>query len=218
MRNQRRDSPQRFLEQWENASGALPQGPFKYDLEIIRAIEEQNAALKAFAVRHPFSPEQLAELRRHKITQGQEHEVFVPERPRAGSLVWKVTKPDRWGLRRATPREYLIRLARLDANSNTDIRVKGVATAPNGDPLLVTTMRYVRGTHPDGALLDARLQAAGWEPTREKDYPTIATYRHKTDDTLMLDAHRLNFILTTSGHLVPIDIIFIGLGRFDVRI
>lgn len=134
---------------------------------------------------------------------GAEHEVSIPNKARSGSRVWKVTRPDRWGLRRATPLEYLRRLDRFGQMSATNVRVEGIAVE-NGRPLLVHTMDYIFGEHPIG--LHERLVAEGWEIAA--DLQQMLSYQHKADGTLMRDAHPKNFIVTPANRLVPIDVIF----------
>jgi hypothetical protein len=213
--NPRTNSPQRFLELWEEFSGPLLDGPFQSDLELIKAIEVQEDALRAYATKRRFAKRRLATLRRQRDAGGHEHEVYVPENAKESGIVWKVTRSGRWGLVRATPREYLRRLDRLDKNSGTNIRVAGVALSENSVPLLVTSMAYIPGVHPNGHHLDRRLRDEGWELVNDPDQ--MQTYRLKSDGTLMRDAHPRNFVLTSGGYLVPIDVIFVGEGKFHTH-
>jgi len=205
MANPRAYPPKLFLKKWEEFSGPLPDGPFANDLELVNARIAQEDALKDFAQQQPFPPEELAKLRQQRASGGQEHEVFVPLKGRRGSRVWKVTRPDRWGLIRATPLEYARRLDRFDQLSGTHVLIEGIAIDQNL-PLLVTTMDFILGDHPEGQTIHNRLLAEGWETAPDPD--GMMSYRHKIDRTLMRDAHPKNFILTAGGLLVPIDVIF----------
>ena len=206
MSDSRAYSPKLFAASWIEFSGAQQEGPFGTDSELIAAIHEQERALLQFANVHPFSGAQLAELRMQGSIGGAEHEVFVREAAMGESRVWKLTKKGRWGLLRATPLEYLLRLDQLDQSSGTDIRVEGVVVDTSGLPLLVTSMDYVHGEHPSPAALDQLLHGQGWEKLFDPDQ--MLSYRHKTDGIVMRDAHSKNFILMQSGALVPIDVIF----------
>jgi hypothetical protein len=142
----------------------------------------------------PFSTEEVVELRKHGSVGGAEHEVFVPETLKDGPLVWKFTRPGRWGLIRATPLEYLLRLERLNKVSGTHILIQGIAITSDDIPIIVSSMDYVHGRHPQGSELHKRLCNEGWELISDPD--NMLSYRHKVDGTVMRDAHAKNFILT----------------------
>jgi hypothetical protein len=195
--------PKLFVEKWDKYSGPLPDGPYADDNELVYTCRVQERALMDFAMTCPFPSERLAQLRRGRAAGGAEHEVFVPVRGRVGSRVWKITRRDRWGLRRATPLEYLRRLERFDMVSQTRVRVAGIAV-DNGMPLLVTSMDFILGSHPPD--LHDRLLQLGWETIVDPDQ--MLSYHHAEDGIVMRDAHPKNFILTPKGSLVPIDVIF----------
>lgn len=199
-------SPKLFIAAWQKVCGPFQKGPFQSDSSLIAAIHEQESALLEFAKECPFSASQIAELRQHGSVGGAEHEVFVPENIDGNPLVWKVTRPGRWGLIRATPVEYLERLELLDLASGTNIMVEGIGTVQHGQPIIVTSMAYVHGRHPGAAALDKRLRSEGWQSIADPDQ--MLSYRHKIDGTVMRDAHPKNFILTKAKSLVPIDVIF----------
>jgi hypothetical protein len=179
----------------------------------------QERALLDFAKHHPFSPKRLAGLRKRRAASGQEHEVFLPARKVLEARVWKVTRQNargetRWGIKGDTPREYLVRLDRLDVYSNTHILIEGIAIEYEA-PLLVTSMDYVAGAHASSVELDRMLRDQGWviDPT-DADF---LTYRLEKDGLRMRDAHAKNIIVTPARKLVPIDVIFEGGTRVDVR-
>lgn len=220
MANSEAHPPKQFLELWENHVGPLPRGPFRSDGERVEAMILQEEALLDFAKQYPFSPEQLVALRRRREAQGQEHEVFLPVSKGSEARVWKVTRQiargeTRWGIKGDTPREYLVRLDRLDSASNTHILVEGIAIE-HGAPLLVTSMDYVEGSHVSPAELDRLLRASGWE--RDDTDRDFLSYRLDPDGLRMRDAHAKNIIVTPAGKLVPIDVIFDGVVRIDARV
>ena len=103
MGNPRAYPPKLFIKRWEKFSGPLIDGPYASDDQLVDACIAQEKALKDFAQKQPFPLERLTELRQGRAAGGAEHEVFIPERKQSGSRVWKITRRDRWGLRRATP-------------------------------------------------------------------------------------------------------------------
>lgn len=95
MGNPRAYSPKLFIKRWDKFSGPLIDGPYADDLELVSARIAQEEALMDFAQIQPFPAERLAALRQGRAAGGQEHEVFIPERGRSGSRVWKITRRDR---------------------------------------------------------------------------------------------------------------------------
>lgn len=202
MGNPRPYPPKLFIKRWEGFSGPLIDGPYADDAKLVDACIAQEAALMDFAQQKPFPIERLVELRFGRAAGGAEHEVFIPKKKRSGSRVWKITRNGRWGLKRATPLEYLRRLDRFDRFSGTKIRVEGIAVEDN-TPTLVTTMDFILGVHPEN--LHERLLNEGWIVTPDPDQ--MLSYKHKAYGIVMRDAHAKNFILTAANRLVPIDVI-----------
>jgi len=143
-------------------------------------------------------------LRENSPAGGAEHEVFVPEGSR---YVWKITRPNRWGLISATAMEYLERLEVLNEVSGTDILIEGVAVTNVGVPSLVTSMAFVPGVHPDSSELHSQLAEEGWELIPDPDQ--MLGYRQSESGVVMRDAHPKNFIKTGNNLLVPVDVIFV---------
>lgn len=206
MRNPSAYPPELFRTRWIEEWGPFARGPYSSDTALIAALVEQESALKAFASGDGFEPKRLQEFAFDRVAGGAEHEVYLPTGAGPHAYVWKITHADRWGLIRATPIEYLDRLALLDKASGTNIRVEGVAINSNGQPRLVTSMNYVHGVHPSGPKLAERLKIEGWEQVFDPDQ--MLSYRHVTSLVTMRDAHPKNFIVTRRDALVPIDVIF----------
>ena len=210
MRTPIADSPERFESRWIAHCGPQPEGPFGSQRALVEAILAQECALMRFAQVRPFSVAQVAKLRLRSSPGGAEHEVFLPPFKRAvsGARVFKITKSPRWGLKTATPLEYLRRMQRLSDDAGVDVKVEGIACEDN-TPKLVTSMDYVVGVHPSSGQLHDLLSAMGWDTAYDPD--GLLAYKHKESGTLMRDAHPKNLILTPTGKLVPIDVIFTDL-------
>ena len=185
---------------------AVPVSPFPNDLALVNEIIRQETALAAFAPQCPITADHLRKLQRHRVAGGAEHEVFIYK---SHTRVWKQTNQGRWGFKRATPKDYLLRLSALTQYAGElDILVKGLALDEKGFPSIITSMAYVDGYHPQPLELADKLKNDGWELIG--DSTGLLVYRHRTEGVILRDAHPGNFIVAAEGKYVPIDVAIEG--------
>jgi hypothetical protein len=131
------------------------------------------------------------------IDAGTEHDVF---RHAATGRAWKITHPGRWQSRSDPPSEYLKNLQRLNViAAPLDICIEGILAAQE-EPLIVSSMEWINGDHPDNAWFQREMESRGWSPTG------LTSFAHQKSQVIIRDAYRDNFILTPHARLIPIDL------------
>lgn len=191
-----------------------------FDREFVRS--EQRERLIRWADEHGFltTPESGQEAYRGLLhasdwISGNEHTVVLaPEEAR----VFKITHTDRFGkayprvaglavYREATPLEYLTRLLLCNHAFGDDLRLEQVLLDENRAVRVVTSQPIIVGTHPLEADLHRQLYADGFEPLEAVDgVPTTKDWFRLAERVLIFDAHNGNYIQTTEGLIIPIDI------------
>lgn len=197
--------PAEFVAKWQEAEASARQGSLDTELARVDAIIAQEQALLRFGNPAEGNPLVATLIREGKeFPGGQEHRVFLFSRDH---LV-KVTHPGRYGFIRDTPLDYLFRLDNLARLSpELDLRILGAAKLAEL-PSIISIMKRIRGRHPSPQELERILEEQGWEPYIEPSAvrAEMLAYRHPELNATMWDAHNENFILTTNGKLIPIDV------------
>jgi hypothetical protein len=138
-------------------------------------------------------------------TKGSEHYVV---RYRAGgeTRVLKATIPGKYGRFEYTPTIYLKSLTLLNKFvPSLEIRLHGIRVAADAKPSLVTSMHYIKGSHPHPKEIEKYLFPLGWENFH--DNSETLDFRHPTLRQIIRDAHPRNWVREKgTGGLVPIDI------------
>ena len=146
---------------------------------------------------------------------GNEHTVVVKPDVRR---VIKLTHPDRFGkaypricgrtvYQEATPLEYLVRWMVCNEAFGDEVRLEQVMLDQNDAVRVVISQPSVFGIHPEAEDLHRHLFEQGFEPMEAVDgTPTTNDWFRAADRILIFDAHNGNYIQTTDGFIVPIDI------------
>jgi len=130
---------------------------------------------------------------------GFEHDVYFPG---DGERVVKATKRNTYGIMGdQTPASYLRRQALLNHLwPELDFRFHGIAKTPGERRTGMTSMRRIRGAHPEPTKLVEWLKDRGWKRAG------ISDYEHDILNIRISDAHNQNWIERPDGKMIPIDI------------
>ncbi len=136
--------------------------------------------------------------------EASEHRVFYD--PNTGDAI-KVTHPGRCGnafpqggFDAALAEEYCRRWLAYNDLFGDHVRLLGVSKMEEGI-CLVIAQRWIEGERPDKDTIYASMSELGFAQA-----PNLRDYYRESDHLAVLDAHEDNFILESSGSLVPIDV------------
>ena len=146
---------------------------------------------------------------------GNEHSVVFPQ---SSGRVIKITHPDKFGKAypivdgipthsNATPLEYLDRLLLSNQVFSDEVRLERVVIDQEGAMRLITSQPLVVGTQPDDVEVHDALRDLGFDPFESVDgKPMTNDWFRELDQVLAFDAHAGNFIKTSEGFVLAIDI------------
>ena len=166
--------------------------------------EVEAAQVLALAKQHGFllSHDSVKAIQKGKDFGGFEHEVYADPK---SDRVFKITRNGSFGINS----DLSGYLKRLDTDQLItpvlDPKIHGVYRDDDGQFRVVTSQAFIKGDVPTEPEINSYLTARGWEKSPGGAYG----WTH-SDGIEMIDAHSGNFIKTGDGHLVPIDVHYIG--------
>lgn len=192
--------------------GAARSGEYSLKAESHQIDQEEAKLLEWCKATNRFlSREEVALFEQQAGIQGggSEHDGWVVECSGRRIFIRRTIK-DSYGFAHSSPFQYLQRIADVSAIvPNAPIQFLCMSQNSRGNGVIWTVQPYIEGTHPNLPELVRFLEAHGWIEIKSK--PEHLIFQHKATGITMHDAHPGNFIKTTKGEFIPIDVFFEGM-------